>query len=166
MKPYFTRLWAALRGRDHELEGVRAIQQKFDLINHAVPGHLTQCKLAERFECMMEELVEFSIAADNQNLVDQVDSLVDLVYFAKGTAVMLGIDWPTHWDHVQRANMAKVRGVTKRGHKVDVTKPEGWTPPENDHRRTLRATGYRRANWTWGGLRNGFVKEDQCRDDR
>jgi predicted HAD superfamily Cof-like phosphohydrolase len=115
---------------DKELEDVREFHQKFSLLNFDTPGHLTNRKLTERIECMQEELDEFTEACDNQDLAAQADALIDLVYFAKGTAVMLGLPWPELWDDVQRANMAKVRGVGKRGHKVDCVKPAGWVPPQ------------------------------------
>ena len=45
--------------------------------------------------------------------------------------------WQECWDEVQRANMTKERvlagGVdsrSKRGHTLDVVKPEGWTGPQ------------------------------------
>src|SRR3546814_5926129 len=75
-----------------------------------------------------------------QNLAQQADALVDLVYVALGTAVMLGLPWDWLWNDVQRANMAKVRGMTKRGHAVDVTKPPGWQGPQNQ--RILDLAGY------------------------
>lgn len=165
MKPYLTRLWAALRGRDHEQEDVRAFNKKFGLLNHDTPGHLTQRKLEERVVCLLEEVHELAQAAKTQNLVDQVDALVDLVYFAKGTAVMLGLDWAAHWDHVQRANMTKVRGTTKRGHRVDMAKPVGWVPPEERHLKTLIRGGYNRQAWTWGNLAGQEIDERACRDD-
>jgi hypothetical protein len=90
---------------------------------------LTRRKLQERIECMQEELDEFKNAVFNQDFAEQADALIDLVYFAKGTAVMMGLPWDKLWDDVQRANMEKVRGVGKRGHAVDMVKPEGWQGP-------------------------------------
>ena len=43
---------------------------------------------------------------------------------------MMGLPWQELWDDVQRANMAKERGTTKRGNVVDVMKPAGWQPPK------------------------------------
>ncbi len=128
-------------------QDVKAFHQKFGLITHSHPGHLTKRKLKERVEFLLEELQEFSeacglvVAGDldgrasvaehggDQDLSGQADALVDLVYVALGTAVMLGLPWEALWDDVQRANMAKERKITHRGHKVDVGKPEGWQPP-------------------------------------
>lgn len=115
------------------LRDVRDFHKKFSLITRDQPIHLTRRKLHERVECLQEELGEFDKACQEQNLADQVDALIDLIYFALGTLVMLGIKpklFKLLWGDVQRANMAKVRGETQRGHKVDVCKPEGWVPPQ------------------------------------
>jgi predicted HAD superfamily Cof-like phosphohydrolase len=109
---------------------VREFHQKFGLIVLDIPSHLTKRKLTERIECMQEELDEFDAACAGQDLEQQADALVDLVYFALGTAVMMGLPWKKLWKDVHRANMDKVRGETHRGHKVDVCKPDGWIPPQ------------------------------------
>jgi predicted HAD superfamily Cof-like phosphohydrolase len=125
---------------DKEHEDVREFHQKFDLLNFDTPGHLTRRKLDERFECMQEELTEFTEASDRQDLAAIADALIDLVYFAKGTSVMLGLPWRELWDDVQRANLAKTRGVGPRGHKVDCVKPPGWIGPQTET--ILRRAGY------------------------
>jgi hypothetical protein len=38
---------------------------------------------------------------------------------------------------VQKANMAKVPGVTKRGMPNDAMKPEGWVGPEAEIRKAI-----------------------------
>lgn len=139
---------------------VYQFHEKFGLLLSTRPTHLTQRKLIERIECLQEELDEFIKACgveriepnadrereknykvvDSQDIAGQADALVDLVYFALGTAVMMGLPFRALWDDVQRANMAKVRGVTQRGHKVDVKKPEGWVGPQT--MKVLEAHGY------------------------
>ena len=81
---------------------------------------------------MLEELEEFVKGCEEQDLSQQADALVDLVYVALGTAIQMGLTyaWPTLWADVQRANMDKVRGVGKRGNLVDVIKPNGWVGPQ------------------------------------
>ncbi|UIS73819.1 nucleoside triphosphate pyrophosphohydrolase [Pseudoxanthomonas phage PW916] len=144
-----------------EFEDVFNFHAKFDLLRFEKPGHLTKGKLRERIEFMQEELNEFVegcglVTMENsdspgipvlsyeddgeQDLAKQADALVDLVYVALGTAVMLGLPWDWLWNDVQRANMAKVRGMTKRGHAVDVTKPPGWQGPQTQ--RILDLAGY------------------------
>lgn len=144
-----------------EFQDVRDFHQKFELLCFDKPARLTQRKLKERIEFMQEELNEFiegcgleygsanegehNVLYDTgeQDLAGQADALVDLVYVALGTAVMLGLPWDWLWDDVQRANMAKVRGMTKRGHAVDVTKPPGWQGPQTQ--RILDLAGYQQS---------------------
>lgn len=144
-----------------EFEDVRAFHLKFGLLCNDQPTHLTQAKLKERHEVLLEEVYEFGNAIPEQDLGKQADALVDLVYFALGTAAMLGIPWEEMWEEVHAANMRKVRGVTHRGHKVDVAKPEGWVGPDNDA--VLERAGYERKRWC---LADGVtINEEQCDDD-
>jgi predicted HAD superfamily Cof-like phosphohydrolase len=145
---------------DKELEDVRAFHKQFDILNNSIPTMLTKRKLQERIECMQEELDEFRKAVEAQDFPEQADALIDLVYFAKGTAVMMGLPWHLLWDDVQRANMSKVRGVGKRGHAVDMIKPEGWKKPDGGT--ILKAAGWRRTEYTDEA---GRIDEDLCADD-
>ena len=133
-------------------DDVKSFHQKFGLLVSEQPTHLTRRKLRERVECLQEELEEFMLAVDSQSLPEQADALIDLVYFALGTAVMMGLPWDELWADVQRANMSKVRGETKRGHKVDVTKPVGWVAPQGHG--ILARHGYQ-----------GYDGEEYCLDD-
>ena len=177
-----------LNTRSKEYENVRDFHQKFGLLGFDTPGHLSSGKLKERIEFMQEELNEFIEGCgliyvtdtdspgtpvlrlvdtkDDQDLAKQADALVDLVYVALGTAVMLGIPWDWLWDDVQRANMAKVRGVTHRGHAVDVCKPPGWQGPQTQ--RILDIAGYQHRDWFRDDgkaiVTETFMKE-KCRDD-
>lgn len=145
-------------------DDIKSFNEKFGLICHGLGGpvHLTKRKLRERFECMYEELNEFQTAVDIQDLEQQADALIDLVYFAIGTAVMLNLPWQNLWDDVHRANMAKERGVTKRGHKVDMIKPDGWVGPRTAE--ILGAHGYKRKDWI--DVDTKFIDEELCHDDK
>ena len=83
--------------------------------------------LQEREAMMKEELQEFHNAMSEAQCLD---ALIDLIYFAIGTAIQFG--WPIEaaWDLVHEANMQKIVGETKRGFKVDMKKPEGWKAPD------------------------------------
>ena len=130
----------------NEIEDITKFNQKFGFIVGDFPQHLTNEKLKERIEFIFEEFMEFVQGAgfllcetdtgiafmkssEPQNMVEMADALIDLVYIAKGTAIMMGLPWEELWSDVQRANMSKERGVGKRGHLVDVIKPEGWVGP-------------------------------------
>lgn len=77
-----------------------------------------------------EEIQEFH---DSNNLQDETDALLDLIYFALGRLIEMGIPIRACFEVIQGANMLKVRGeLSKRpgskGH--DAVKPEGWTAPD------------------------------------
>lgn len=149
---------------DKEQEDVRAFHKKFDILNNDQPTMLTRRKLQERIECMQEELDEFKNAVFNQDFAEQADALIDLVYFAKGTAVMMGLPWDKLWDDVQRANMEKVRGVGKRGHAVDMVKPEGWQPPNG--LRILTNSGFDIHDYLTNVDGTFHFDESKCADDK
>lgn len=171
----------ALR-EDLEFLEVKEFHEKFNQIVGAKPQHLTRRKLAERANFLFEELMEFANASsllftrDGKFIVDEIgpdqdmalqaDALIDLVYVAKGTAVMMGLPWSELWVDVQRANMAKVLGETPRSKAnpgqflMDVTKPEGWTPPNTTE--ILNRNGYVRGLFTHGRV----VNDNYCVDDK
>ena len=145
---------------DKELEDVRQFHNKFGILNsERTPTMLRKRKLQERIECLQEELDEFKKACKEQDLEEQADALIDLVYFAKGTAVMMGLPWEDLWNDVQRANMSKERGVGKRGHAVDMIKPEGWKKP--DGMSILKSAGFDKEQF----MTDGKVDELKCLDD-
>ena len=152
---YLKRLWAAVCDKDLELEDVRAFHDKFKQLNYDEPGFLSRRKQLERAGFMQEELDEFLAA---KTLADQADALIDLVYVAKGTAVMMGLPWCRLWEDVQRANMEKVPGTTHRGNLVDVAKPPGWRPPEGH--KILLAYGWDLGDITWEELQPWALRED------
>lgn len=122
------------------INDVIEMHKKFGFSVESKPTLLTRKTLNERLVCMQEELDEFADGIDCQSIDHQADALVDLVYFALGTAAMMGIPWYELWDDVHRANMAKERGITKRGHAEDLVKPEGWEGPKT--RKILIGAGY------------------------
>lgn len=87
-----------------------------------------------RLKFLIEELEEYQEHLKSGDLEGQLDSLVDLVYVAIGTALISGLDFDAAWDRVQQANMSKERALpdgsnSKRFSQYDVVKPEGWSPP-------------------------------------
>lgn len=84
----------------------------------------------ERLRFMQEELDEYVEAVFKGDMVGAADALMDIVYVALGTAHLMSLPVPELWNAVQKANMAKVSGPTKRGNKYDAMKPKGWVGPE------------------------------------
>lgn len=97
-----------------------------------------------RIQMMVEELREFTEAVIELDgaepseefllLSKMADALVDLEYFILGTAAMMGLPYDQIFDAVHEANMKKERVASseesKRLNKLDVKKPEGWSPPD------------------------------------
>lgn len=94
------------------------------------PAHMSSAQLKERSDFLQEELDEFKAAVAQQDMCEMADALIDIVVVAMGTAAMMGLPWDSLWDDVLRANMAKQRGVGKRGYAVDLIKPKNWVPPQ------------------------------------
>ena len=64
----------------------------------------------QRHSYMKEELQEFHAAVESQDLVEQADACIDIIYFALGTLVELGLTnkYEALFDEVQASNMSKV----------------------------------------------------------
>lgn len=117
-------------------DDVKAFHEKFQVPMAAVPSLLDPDALSFRLKFLYEELHEFEDSAKWQDLEGMADALVDLVYIAMGTALMMGLPWQDLWNNVQRANMtkrlAKPDGSdSKRGNPLDVVKPPGWVGPDH-----------------------------------
>jgi predicted HAD superfamily Cof-like phosphohydrolase len=115
--------------QDPEFDDVKEFHETFGQLVGELPRFLSPRKADERWKFMMEELEEFSKALHESDIDGMADALIDLVYVAKGTAVMMGLPWRQLWDDVHGANMRKVPGLTHRGNLVDVCKPKGWVKP-------------------------------------
>lgn len=117
-----------------EMEDVRAFYEKFKQPTSSTPTQdlASPTRLQERIDFMQEELDEFKEGKETRDMALMADSLIDLVYVIKGTAIEMGLPWEELWQDVQRANMAKVTGMTKRGIKIDVMKPPGWVGPKTE----------------------------------
>lgn len=116
-------------------DDIRAFHEKFGLQTAQVPSYLTEDLFRFRLQFMQEELDEFAEAHENDSLINAADGLIDLVYVAQGTALLMGLPWMHLWKTVHTANMQKVRALriedSKRGSKYDIIKPKGWTPPDH-----------------------------------
>lgn len=128
---------------DKETCDVKEFHRKFLLvIGDDGPRMISRDILEDRVDFLQEEMHEFGEAVIDGNLADIADALIDIVYVAKGTAIMMGLPWEDLWQDVQRANMAKVQDHSKCDdpHKAGMIKPENWIPPDGDG--ILVAHGY------------------------
>lgn len=83
----------------------------------------------ERYRMVNEEMQELHDAMSEGDKVKILDALVDIVYFAVGTAVQLDMEFMPAFVRVHNANMQKVRAYTERS-AVDLVKPPGWKAPD------------------------------------
>lgn len=126
------------------ISDVEKFHTKFDVPVLLKPGFLKDLHpeaQAFREKFLQEELDEFKESCAAGDLATAYDSLLDLVYVAAGTALMMGCNpamWQEMFDAVQKANMSKVRatssGESKRGTSLDVVKPAGWVSPDVAHK--------------------------------
>lgn len=98
------------------------------------PQVLGEQRLTWANAALQEELKEFNDAVDAGDVLEAADALIDLVYFALGRLVEMGVPAVAVMDEVQRANMDKRQGeLSKRpgsmGH--DAVKPTGWQAPDH-----------------------------------
>ncbi len=93
--------------------------------------------LEYRLKFLVEEIKEFQIAIDENNLADALDALGDLVYVALGTAHYFNAPMSEIWQEIQRSNMSRVKISREdcppdKQYRADeglVMKPPGWIPP-------------------------------------
>lgn len=85
--------------------------------------------MLKRIGFMQEELSEMALAASKASPDEIADAIVDLIYFATGTAVLLNLPLREIWDKVHDTNMQKVSGVSKRGIEGDAQKPDDFEAP-------------------------------------
>lgn len=85
-------------------------------------------------QALLEEIEEFDLACHRGDVVEAADGLIDLIYFALGRLVEMGVPATAVFDEVQRANMGKQRGtLSKRPGSLgfDAVKPDGWQGPNH-----------------------------------
>lgn len=114
---------------------IRDFHERFGLAYDGPPRKLPEDVVAFRWKFLNEELNEYKQGLLNEDLEQQFDALIDLVYVALGTAYLSGFPFEEGWKIVQECNMAKVKAGpngegSKRGSPHDVIKPPGWVGPE------------------------------------
>lgn len=110
-------------------DDVKIFHEAFDHPVAITPTMLTQERKDNRIKWMQEELNEYT---SSENLISESDALIDLIYFAIGTFVEMGIEPSFIWYAVQNANMKKLfpDGKPHFNENNKVIKPEGWKGPE------------------------------------
>lgn len=114
---------------NREYEMVRRFHEDFGSPVADTPRMLTPDRVLAREDWMREEIREFVEAKD---LCEQADAMIDLIYFALGTMVEMGVEPDELFEIVHGANMAKKwpDGKVHRNEMSKVIKPAGWEDPE------------------------------------
>ncbi len=114
---------------DKEWFEVKLFHEKFGHPSADSPTFLEKERAKNRSKWIMEEVAEFLVA---QNIYEQADAMIDLIYFALGTLVEMGIKPDDLFEIVQNANMSKLGADGKPIYnKKDgkIIKPENWEDP-------------------------------------
>lgn len=116
-------------GLNYALEQVKKFQVTFEHPVADKPTRIPNARKQVRLSWMQEELDEY-VQADT--IYDEADAMIDLIYFALGTFVEMGIQPQQIFDIVQKANMDKVwpDGLVHKKPDGKTIKPEGWVAPE------------------------------------
>ena len=133
---------------DRAWEDVRVFHAAFGHPAPDAPSQLTQETAVRRAAWIEEEAQELREAT---SIEAQADAFIDVIYFAIGGLVNLGVRPGPLWDIVQGANMAKLWPDGRPRHRESdgkVIKPEGWEDPgpklAAEIRRQLDDAGARR----------------------
>ena len=115
---------------NNEWKKVKEFQLKFGHPVSAYPVQMSKERAEKRYQWMLEEINEF-LEADE--IVEQADAMIDLIYFALGTLVEMGIEPDNLFNIVQNANMSKLWPDGKPHYNEDgkTIKPSTWEDPHN-----------------------------------
>ena len=111
-----------------EWESVKDFQIKFGHPVSEVPVMMQADRAKKRYSWMLEEIDEFIAAED---IVEQADAMIDLMYFALGTLVETGVKPDALFKIVHNANMSKLWEDGKPHYNAEgkTIKPAGWEDP-------------------------------------
>ena len=127
-----------------EWESVKLFHKKF---NHPI-GKDPQCmelgRAEKRYNWMLEEINEFKEAAKAGDIVEQADAMIDVIYFALGTLVEMGIKPDRLFEIVQQANMSKLWEDGKPHYAKDgkTIKPPTWEDPHDKLKEAINKMGF------------------------
>jgi predicted HAD superfamily Cof-like phosphohydrolase len=114
---------------DRAWEDVRNFHLAFGHPAPEAPELLHATSVERRAAWIEEEAEELREA---ETIADQADAFIDIIYFALGGLVNLGVRPERLWDIVQAANMAKLGPDGAPHHRPGdgkVIKPDGWQDP-------------------------------------
>lgn len=115
---------------DKEWLMVKEFQEKFGHPVAKYPVYMDSERARKRYDWMLEEINEF-LEADE--IVEQADAMIDVIYFALGTLVEMGIKPDNLFKIVQDANMSKLwpDGKPHYNSEGKTIKPPTWVDPHD-----------------------------------
>jgi len=119
---------------NNEYYMVKEFHKAFNHPYSDTPKLMNLERAKKRCSWMNEEIHEFIDATKDEDIYEQVDAMVDLIYFALGTLVEIGAPPEEIFKIVQSANMNKLWGDGKprfRESDSKVIKPANWENPHN-----------------------------------
>lgn len=128
-----------------EFYDVKEFHKAFNHPHPDKPTLLTRERALTRKSWMDEELGEFIEATEDGDIVEQADAMIDVLYFAIGTLVEMGIEPEKLFAIVQEANMSKLFPDGKPHYRESdgkTIKPDTWEDPHEK----LKAEIERQAN--------------------
>ena len=114
---------------NEEFNQVKDFHMKFGSPVSETPVLMQEERAKFRAGFMLEEIQEF---IDSENIYEQADAMIDLIYFALGTLVEMGVKPKEIFDIVQNANMSKLWEDGKAHYREGdgkVLKPPTWEDP-------------------------------------
>ncbi len=123
-----------------EWEKVREFHKTFEQPAPDNAVMLDRIRVYKRHKWMKEELEEFR---KSENIVEQADALIDLIYLALGALVEMGIPPEGLFDIVHEANMDKLWSDGKPHFREDgkTIKPPEWQDPYEDLLEAINSLG-------------------------
>jgi len=115
-------------GLNQAYEAVKAFHKAFGHPVEERPKAITVERAKARANWMEEEIHEFLEATEKQDVVGMADAMIDLMYFALGTMVEMGVEPENLFQIVQEANMGKLWEDGKPRYREDgkIKKPPYW----------------------------------------
>ena len=115
---------------DDAFDQVKEFHARFGHPVREAPTLLTAERAAARAAWMNEEVAELLAA---QSIPDQADAIIDLIYFAIGTLVEMGVRPERLFDIVHGANMQKLwpDGSPRFREDGKTIKPPAWVDPHD-----------------------------------
>lgn len=115
-------------------------QVKYGLMTHEeifekAPYFIEKDNLMMKIGHLEEELAEIKKAAENNDIVEFADGIIDLIYVAAGLGNLCRLPMHQLWNDVQNSNMVgkervtSLNNATKRGSTFDVRKTDKWVGP-------------------------------------